>query len=372
MVEETTLIIDLKALAHNYQVLKERLNPQTKFLAVVKGSTYGHASGPVAQKLVDLGVDYFGVAYATEGAELRAEHIDKPILLLHPMAAHFEQILNSKLDPSLYSISLIRQWIEFLERNNITHYPVHLKFNSGLNRLGMRIQDIPDIVSALQATKAINVISVLSHLAASDDLTTKDFTHAQINQYDEFYKEFTQQMGRLNPDYVLPWRHMCNTSGVLNYPQAQYDMVRCGIGLYGYGNDPNNDKLLRPVAQLKAPILQIHHLTAGQSVGYNHGFVATESTVVASLPLGHADGLQRIFGNKKGCVWIHNQPAHILGNVCMDMIMVDVTDIPCQAGDTAVIFDHQHGAQDLAESAGTISYELITGLSSRIKRMIIP
>lgn len=372
MVAETTLFIDLEALAHNYRVLRQKINAGTKFLAVVKASTYGHAPGPIAQKLVDLGVDYFGVAYALEGAELRAVEIDKPILLLHPMAAHFEQILKHRLEPSLYSLPLMRQWIDFLESKNITDYPVHLKFNSGLNRLGVALDEMPEIIKALKGSNALKVVSVFSHLGASDDLSAAEFTRNQITQYERFYTQFVEKMEEVNSGFVRPWQHLCNTSGVLNYPEAHFDMVRCGIGLYGYGNETKYDRLLRPVAQLKAPILQIHHLAAGQSIGYNHGFITTKPTVIASLPLGHADGLHRIFGQQKGFVWINNQPAAIIGNVCMDMLMVDVTQIDCQAGDTAIIFDQQHGAQNLAEAAGTISYELLTGLSKRIKRVIIP
>lgn len=374
MVAETTLFIDLEALAHNYQVLKEKLNSETKFLAVVKAATYGHDPGPVAQKLVSLGVDYFGVAYASEGAELRAAGIDKPILLLHPMAAHFELMLEHKLEPSLYSVDLMRQWVEFLASKNISDYPVHLKFNSGLNRLGVSLNDLPEIIDILKDTKAkktIHLLSVFSHLGASDDLEAEEFTQSQIAQYEHFYNVLVGDGAFKNLGFNRPWQHLCNTSGVLNYPQAHYDMVRCGIGLYGYGNDPKYDKLLKPVAQLKAPILQIHHVAAGQSVGYNHGFVATKPTVVASLPLGHADGLHRIFGRQKGFVWINGQRAEIIGNVCMDMLMVDVTEIECSAGDTAIIFDQEHGAQDLAEAAGSISYELLTGLSKRIKRTIL-
>ncbi len=375
MVAETTLFIDLEALAYNYQVLRQKLEPKTKFLAVVKAATYGHDPGPVAQKLVALGVDYFGVAYASEGAALRAAGIDKPILLLHPMAAHFELILQHKLEPSLYSVALIRQWVEFLASKNITDYPVHLKFNSGLNRLGVSLNDLPEIIDILKAPKAkktINLLSIFSHLGASDDLEAEEFTLGQIAQYEHFYNMLVGDSAFEKLGLNRPWQHLCNTSGVLNYPQAQYDMVRCGIGLYGYGNDPQHDKLLKPVAQLKAPILQIHHVAPGQSVGYNHGFVATNSTVVASLPLGHADGLHRIFGQQQGFVWINGQRAEIIGNVCMDMLMVDVTQIECHAGDTAIIFDQEHGAQDLAEAVGTISYELLTGLSKRIKRTIIP
>ena len=371
MVTETTLFIDLEALVHNYRVLRQKLHKDTKFLAVIKAAAYGHTPGPVAKKLVAIGVDYFGVAYALEGQELRAAQLDTPILLLHPMPAHFEQILLNKLEPSLYSVPLMRQWIDFLEAQNIVDYPVHLKFNSGLNRLGMSTQDLDQIITLLQSTKALKLLSVFSHLGASDDLQSEEFTQNQIAQYEHFYKALVENMQAQNPEFQRPWQHLCNTSGVLNYPQAQYDMVRCGIGLYGYGNDPKYDKLLKPVAQLKAPILQIHHVAPGQSVGYNHGFIATQPTVVASLPLGHADGLHRIFGQQNGCVWINNQRAEIIGNVCMDMIMVDVTQIDCQAGDTAVIFDSEHGAQDLAQTAGTISYELLTGLSKRIKREIV-
>ena len=374
MVEETTLFIDLEALAHNYHVLRQRLSSETKFLAVVKATAYGHNPAPIAQKLDSLGVDYFGVAYACEGAELRIAGIDKPILLWHPMTAHFEHILEHKLEPNLYSVPLMRQWVDFLASKNITNYPVHLKFNSGLNRLGVSLNDLPEIIAILKEAKTrrtIKLLSVFSHLGASDDLRSQAFTRSQIGQYQLFYEVLIERLKFEKLDLERPWQHLCNTSGVLNYPEAHYDMVRCGIGLYGYGNDPKYDRLLKPVAQLKAPILQIHQVAPGQSVGYNHGFVAKKATVVASLPLGHADGLHRIFGKNKGFVWINNQRAEIIGNVCMDMIMVDVTHIDCQPGDTAIIFDKEHGAQDLAEAAGSISYELLTALSERIKRTIL-
>ncbi len=378
MVKETVLEINLSALTHNYEVLRSQLDSDTKFLAVVKASTYGHAPCSVIDKLDALGVDYYGVAYASEGAEIRSMGTKKPILLLHPLPVHFNNIVASKLEPSIYSVELLREWIKYLESKNFKKYPIHLKFNSGLNRLGVTENDLNDIVELISNTDSIRVLSIFSHLAASDDPNQNAFTYKQKKRYDDFYEAFVQKMTLISKKMGLPnlletkpWRHLLNTSGVFNYPEAQYNMVRCGIGLYGYGNAPDKDALLKPIAQLKAPVVQLHHLTKGESVGYNRAYIIEKSSVIATLPLGHADGLSRIYGQKKGFVWIKGQKAPIVGNVCMDMIMVDVTDIDCAVGDFALIFDVEHGAQHLAEAAGTISYELLTGLSRRIKRVIV-
>ena len=220
------------------------------------------------------------------------------------------------------------------------------------------------LYQSLLDTKSIKVASIFSHLAASDDENENAFTLQQIEAFKNVSKELKNQL-----DYT-PFLHLCNTSGLLNYPEAHFDMVRSGIGLYGFGNNSEIDKHLKPISTLKTCISQIHSLKKGDSLGYNRAFIAKKNTKTATLPIGHADGINRAFGNQKGFVFVNKQKAYIIGNVCMDMIMIDVTDINCQEGDEVVVFDATHNATDLAENVNSISYELITSVSQRIKRTL--
>jgi alanine racemase len=242
------------------------------------------------------------------------------------------------------------------------NYPVHIKFNTGLNRLGFWESDADYIISKLKDTKSIKVKSLFSHLAASEDIKEIDFTKQQIEKFDLTASEFESKLG------YRPWRHLCNTSGVINYPEAHFDMVRCGIGLYGFGNSEDEDKQLKPIATLKSVISQIHRIEKGESVGYNRAYQAKGFEKTATIPIGHADGIGRSYGNRNGYVVINDKKAPIIGNVCMDMIMVNITDIDCREGDEVIIFDGTTKASQLAESANTISYELITAISQRVKR----
>ncbi len=362
---ETVLEIDLKALAHNYAYLRSRLLPETKFLAVVKAFAYGSAVEKVALKLQDLGVDYFAVAYVNEGVTLRDSGITKPILVLHPQPVNFKTIIARCLEPSIYTPNILKQFLEIAKAENQKDYPVHLKFNTGLNRLGFSENDIDFIAATLHGRKELKVSSLFSHLAASEDLKEEKFT---INQIERFKGITLKLHSKL--DYA-PFQHLLNTSGILNYPQAQFHMVRSGIGLYGYGNDARVDSELKPVASLKTIISQIHQLAPKESVGYNRAFVSETSRTIATLPLGHADGIGRQYGNGKTYVQIKGEKAFIVGNVCMDMIMIDITDIDCKEGDEVVVFGPELSAQHFAEKANTISYELLTAISTRVKRVIL-
>ncbi|MBL7558373.1 alanine racemase [Olleya sp. YSTF-M6] len=363
-VQETILEIDLKALKHNFKHLKSRLHNNTKFLAVVKAFAYGSDAAEVAKYLEQLNIDYFAVAYTYEGVALRDAGITTPILVLHPQPVSFDDIIKRCLEPSIYSQRVLDLFIASAEIHKQHNYPVHLKFNTGLNRLGFGQKDIPKIAEALSKTEAIKVTSLFSHLAESEVLDDTDFTKSQIESFTKIYKDVYATLS------YKPFLHICNTSGIINYPEAHFDMVRSGIGLNGYGNDPEVNKHLKPIAALKTNISQIHHIKKGKSLGYNRAFIAQEDTRTATLPLGHADGIKRQYGNKKGFVTINNQKAFILGNVCMDMIMVDVTNIKCKEGDQAIIFDDKHTAEDLAGQVNSISYELLTAVSQRVKRVI--
>jgi len=362
---ETVLEINLNNLEHNYHYFRAKLNPKTKFLGVVKAFGYGSDSVKIAQKLVKLSIDYFAVAYVKEGVQLREAGIKTPILVLHPQAVNFEELIENNLEPSLYSKNIWNAFLELASKKGLKDYPVHLKFNTGLNRLGFWENDIEFISQQLDSLKEVKIKSIFSHLAASEDLTEKNFTENQIASFRKIVEQFETKM-----DYKI-LKHLLNTSGILNYSEQQYDMVRSGIGLYGFGNDSNFDKELKPVATLKTIISQILKIEPGETVGYNRAFKSDQFRITATLPIGHADGIGRQYGNGKTFVTINGQKAYIIGNICMDMIMIDITGIDCEEGDEVVIFGGNPTAEEMASSAKTISYELLTAISQRVKRVFV-
>ncbi len=362
---ETALEIDLKALAHNYRLIRSRLRPGTRLLGVVKAFAYGSEALAIGKKLEALGADYLAVAFSREGVLLREGGVRLPIMVLHPQPNGLEEIIEHCLEPSLYSRRILDLFLETLEKTGQQHYPVHLKFNTGLNRLGFREADLDWLGSRLNETSLAETRSLFSHLAASDDLEESAFTRGQIRAFEDIVRKSASRLKG------TPFKHLLNTSGIFNYPEAQLDMVRTGIGLYGYSNDPETDRLLRPVARLRTRISQIHHLEAGQWVGYNKGYQAKGPLRTATLPIGHADGIGRQYGRGRGRVFIHGKEAPIIGNVCMDMTMVDVSALECREGDEVVFFGDGFSAEALAEKAGTISYELLAGISQRVPRVIL-
>ncbi len=363
--QETVLEIDLRALEHNYRYLRSKSKPTTKFLAVVKAFAYGSDSIRIAQELENLEVDYLAVAYVKEGVQLRNAGIKTPIFVLHPQAANFKELIDFDLEPSIYSFRTLKGFLQKASDQGRTNYPVHLKFNTGLNRLGFKVQDIDSILSCLNGRGELKIASVFSHLAASDDLNEADFTQKQIELFE---KIATGIDGKLT--YSL-FKHLLNTSGIINYPEAQYDMVRSGIGLYGFGNEARIDSELKPIATLKTVISQIHTIAPDETVGYNRAFRSEKQRVTATLPLGHADGIGRQYGNGKTFVTVNGKKAPIIGNVCMDMMMIDITDINCKEGDEIIIFGEEPTAEEFATTANTISYELLTGISQRVNRVFI-
>ena len=363
--QETILEIDLNALRHNFEYIKSLLKKDTKILAVVKAFAYGSEANQVARYLQDLGIDYFAVAYVHEGVALRDAGITTPILVLHPQPINFKLLISRCLEPSLYSAKILKGFIAIAVEENQHNYPVHIKFNTGLNRLGFSDTDVGAIISELQKTASVMVKSLFSHLAASEDLAEAGFTNHQILMFSNISKAFTKKIG------YEAIRHICNTSGVLNYSDAHFDMVRCGIGLYGYGNSQVHNKNFKPVTTLKSVISQVHNIKKGETVGYNRAFKSESFVNTATIPIGHADGIGRIYGNGKGIVYINGKPAPIIGNVCMDMIMVNVTKIKCKEGDEVVIFGKETTASDFANGANTISYEILTAISQRVKRIVL-
>ena len=363
-IQETVLEIDLNALKHNFEYIKSKLENTTKILAVVKAFGYGTEACEIAKYLEKLNLDYFAVAYTKEGVVLRDAGIKTPILVLHPQIANFEILIEKCLEPSLYNKRILKAFIEVAKSKGQSNYPIHLKFNTGLNRLGFCKNDLDYIFEQLLTAPQVKVISIFSHLAASDDLKEKEFTIKQIKSFKTIAKEFKN---KIDYDIML---HQLNTSGVLNYPEAQFDMVRVGIGLYGFGNNVIDTKKLQNVASLKSIISQIHHIEKGESVGYNKAFIANSKIKTATIPIGHADGIHRAFGNGKGFVTINGEKAFIVGNVCMDMLMVNITDIDCNEGDEVIIFDHQETINNLAKSINSISYEILTAISQRVNRIV--
>lgn len=361
---ETVLEINLSHLEHNYNYLRTKLRPKTKFLGVVKAFAYGSDSIKIAEKLEKLGADYLAVAYVKEGVQLRDAGIRIPILVLHPQPNNFTLLIERCLEPSLYSPKILKEFIEVASSEKQKDYPVHIKFNTGLNRLGFGENDVNAIIDQLKERQEIKVTSIFSHLAASEDLSEKEFTKNQLASFGKIISSLENKLG------YTPFKHLLNTSGIINYPEAQYDMVRSGIGLYGFGNHSNVDAMLKPVATLKTVISQIHKIEPGETVGYNRAFASEGNQITATLPIGHADGIGRIYGNGTTYVTVKGQKARIIGNVCMDMIMIDITHIECDEGDEVVIFDGATTAHEFAISANTISYELLTGISQRVKRMI--
>ncbi len=365
MIGETVLEINLKSLAHNFEYLKSKIKSSTKVMGVVKAFAYGSEAGEVALKLQELGIDFFAVAYTNEGVKLREVGVTQPILVLHPQSMHFETLMQNCLTPSIYSKFVLDHFIASAEAHKQKNYPIHLKLNTGFNRLGFANQELDGVIEKLKTTKAVQVEGVYSHLAASEDLKEKEFSLSQIKNYEAMSSQLIHQLG------YKPLKHLCNTSGILNYPEAHHDMVRTGIGLHGYSNDFAVDAALKPIATLKTIISQIHEVQPGESVGYNRKFIAEKFTKTATIPLGHADGINRIYGKGKNYVSIKGEKAPIIGNVCMDMIMVDVTHINCKEGDEVIVFGPELSAEVFANLAGSISYELITSVSQRIKRKII-
>ena len=361
---ETVLEINLDALEHNFRQLRSRLDQDVKLMAVVKASGYGSHVVAVAKRLVSVGAEYLAVAYVSEGIELRKAGIEIPILVLHPQSWNYESLIEYCLEPSLYSQYVLKEFIKTAEILNQNEYPVHVKLNTGLNRLGLNPDETERVLDLLNGTKAVKAVSLFSHLAASEDWKEREFTLGQIHKFRRMAGEFIEGLG------YRPLLHILNTSGIFNYSEAAFDMVRSGIGLYGFANDDKHDKILKPVGTLKTIISQIQHLEEGDSVGYNRAFMASGPTKTATLPLGYADGINRQYGNGTAGFLVNDQYAPIIGNVCMDMTMINVTDIDCAEGDEVIIFGGSQPAHYFARKGNTISYELITGISERVKRVL--
>jgi Alr-MurF fusion protein len=360
---ETVLEINLNSISHNLNFYKSKLKPSTKIMVMVKAFGYGNGGFEIAKLLEHHKIDYLGVAFADEGISLKNAGINLPIMVLNPENSSFSAIIQHHLEPEIYSIKGLNAFLKIAKDKKLEHFPIHIKLDTGMHRLGFEEENMEELISILKENKTVKVASILSHMATSDD--GKHYKFA-ISQIDLFNKLSSRLISELN---INPIRHILNTSGISNFPNAQFDMVRLGIGLYGISNDAEEQKYLENVGTLKSIISQIRTIDSGESVGYGRRFVATKSTKIATIPIGYADGISRHWGNSLGFVMIHHKKATIVGSICMDMLMVDVSEIDCLEGDSVIIFGENPTVNYMAEKLQTISYEILTSISQRVKRI---
>lgn len=360
-VHETILEINLNALVDNMNFYRNRLKPETKMVCMVKASAYGAGSFEIAKTLEDQRVDYLAVAVADEGADLRKAGINCAIMIMNPELSAFKTMFDYKLEPEVYSFHLLDELIKAAGREGVSSIPIHIKIDTGMHRLGFAPEEIPLLVEKLQRQTAVVPRSVFSHLVGSDSATFDAFTRHQI----ETFARAADQLQQGFSHKIL--RHICNTAGIERYPEAQFEMVRLGIGLYGV--NPFTNKMMQNVSTLKTTILQIHDVPAEDTVGYSRKGRLERNSRIAALPIGYADGLNRHLGNGHGYCMVNGQKAYYVGNICMDVCMIDVTDIDCKEGDQVIIFGGELPVTVLAEKLNTIPYEILTGVSARVKRV---
>jgi len=360
---ETVLEINLNALSHNLNFYKSKLKPTTKMMVMVKAFGYGNGGFEIAKLLEHHKVDYLGVAFADEGIALKNAGIKLPIMVLNPETTSFRAIIQRQLEPEIYSMKGLNAFLKIANQQKITNFPIHLKLDTGMHRLGFEEENLDELILVLKENTSVSVKSILSHLATSDALEQEDFARFQIALFEKMTSKLLREL------QINPIRHILNTSGISNFSEAQYDMVRLGIGLYGVSNDVNEQKYLENVGTLKSVISQIRSIQAGESVGYGRRFMAVKPTKIATIPIGYADGISRLWGNGVGFVTINHQKATIIGSICMDMLMVDITEIECNEGDSVIIFGESPSVSYMAKQLQTIPYEILTSISQRVKRV---
>jgi len=362
-IHETVLEVDLDALVHNFNFYKSRISPQTKLICMVKANGYGAGAVEIAKTLQYHRCAYFAVAVAEEGIELRKEGISTPIIVLNPEVNGFEELFSKDLEPEVYNFRILDAFIREAERRGITNYPIHLKIDTGMHRLGFLPAQIPELLERLKSQKGLKVKSVFSHLAASESWMFDSFTQEQIDIIDVAHREIGEKLG-----YPV-WKHILNSAGIERFINAQWDMVRLGIGLYGVSASGLNG--LKNVSTLKTTILQIQEIPNHETVGYGRKEALNRDAKIATIRIGYADGLDRKSGNRKGKVWINGKYAPIVGNVCMDLCMIDITGIDAKEGDSVIVFGENLPVLEVAESIDTIPYEILTSISPRVKRIYV-
>jgi alanine racemase len=358
---QTVLEVDLDAVIHNLKYFRSRLKPETKIICMVKAFGYGVGSYELAKTLQERGADYLAVALADEGAELRREGITMPVMVMNPEEHAFNTLFEYRLEPEIYNLNILDAIIRETGRRGILQYPIHIKLNTGMNRLGFDASDLSVLIAKLNNQSGVRVKSIFSHLAGSDSPLLDKYTNKQL----ECFEDEVTCMEKFLTYPVM--KHILNSAGIERFPDAQWDMVRLGIGLYGIS--AVDKKALKPVATLKTRILQIREVKQNETVGYGRNGVLRRNSRIACLPIGYADGLDRRLGNGNSQVLIKNKKCPLVGNICMDICMVDVTNCPAEEGDEAILFGGEITIGDWAEKLQTIPYEILTSISPRVKRI---
>lgn len=359
---ETVLRVNLTALINNLEYFRSKLKPSVKTICMVKASAYGAGAVEVSKAFEKKQVDYLGVATTEEGIELRKAGIKTPIIVMTPEIFTLKALFENKLEPEIYNFRILNAVIKEAKKEGITNYPIHVKIDTGMHRLGFDAEDVPELINVLQHQNTVIPRSVFSHLAASDEEQFDEFTYEQVKTFDEISSEFQRAFSHR----IL--RHVSNSAGVERFAsEAGFDMVRLGIGLYGI--NPKDNSILHNVSTLETTIVQLRNLKPGETVGYGRSGKIDKDTRVAVLRIGYADGVNRHLGNGKFYCMVNGKKAPYVGNICMDLCMVDVTGIECNEGDKAVIFGNELPVTFVADQLGTISYEVLTNVSSRVKRV---
>jgi Alr-MurF fusion protein len=361
-VHGTVMEIDLGALIHNFNFVKSTLHRNTKVMVMVKAFGYGSGSNEIANLLQYHQADYLGVAYADEGIDLRNNNISLPIMVMNPSVESFEQCVQFHLEPEIYSHRMLHSLAQFLHGKPCK---IHIKIDTGMHRLGFDESDLDELILVLKQNKNLSVVSIFSHLAGADDAIHDAFSREQADRFRNAADLISSELG------YRPLYHILNSPGILRLPEYQFDMVRLGIGLYGIDPTDKNTGSLKPVATLKTVISQIKRIKEGESIGYGRAGVARKPLTTATIALGYADGFSRAFSRGIGLVIINGKRARVIGNVCMDMTMVDITGIQAQEGDEVIIFGKDLPIQEVAEAIKTIPYEILTNTSERVKRIFV-
>ncbi len=359
---ETILEINLDSIIHNFNHYKSFLKPSTQMICMVKADGYGAGAIEISKTLQNHGCDYFAVALADEGVELREHGIHSPIMVMNPEQTSFKTIFKHNLEPEVYSFRLLKSFIHQAERLGITGYPIHIKVDTGMHRLGFMPDDIDQLIDLIKAQNTVIVKSVFSHLAGSDNPDLDDFTLQQIKKFSQFADKLQASVqNKIN-------RHILNSAGIERFSKYQFDMVRLGIGLYGVNPSPES-KDLHTVSQLRSTILQIKEIEAGESIGYNRNGKTIEKTTIGIIPIGYGDGFDRRWGNGVGQVIVNGKRCPTIGNICMDTTMIDLTGRDAKEGDKVIIFGPELSLDELAKKLQTIPYEIITSIASRVKKV---
>ena len=361
-VHETILEVNLNAVVDNLNYYRSFLKPETKMVCMIKADGYGAGAVEIAKTLQDQRVDYLAVAVADEGVTLRKAGITANIMIMNPEMTAFKTMFDYDLEPEVYSFRLLDALVKAARKEGITGWPVHIKFDTGMHRLGFDpVDDIFKLIDRLKHQNAIIPRSVFSHFVGSDSDGFDEFSARQF----ALFEEGSEKLQSAFSHHIL--RHMDNSAGIEHFPERQMDMCRLGLGLYGV--DPRDNRILHTVSTLKTTILQLRHVPAGETVGYSRKGKIDRDSVIAAIPIGYADGLNRHLGNRHCYCLVNGQKAEYVGNICMDVAMIDVTDIPCLEGDQVEIFGEHLPVTELSDVLGTIPYEVLTGVSNRVKRV---